>query len=373
MKNLLNNGSSLLKVGKFKMIRNNAHLMLKKEIVNVPSTRYVGSKQKIVNWIWQKIQNLDFYSFLDLFGGTGTVGYVAKLHGKKVIYNDYLKFNFLIGKAIIENNKEKLTEDDINFILNKHEFNYPDFIEKTFKEIYFTDRENKWLDMVITNVSKLENEYKKALAYYCLFQSCIRKRPYNLFHRKNLYARFAKVKRSFGNKSTWDAPFEEHFKEFVKEINNLIYDNRKDNVSLNHDALEFPSNIEADLVYVDTPYFSAHSNVGVDYRDFYHFLEGLYNYENWKDDIDAKSKHLRLKKEKTVWEDKKEIHNAFDELFKRFKDKIIVVSYRSHGVPNEEEMKQLLGKYKKNVEVYRKNYKYVLSRNDGNELLFVAF
>ena len=61
--------------------------MLKREIVNLPSTRYVGSKQKIVRWIWDNIQDLKFNSFLDLFGGTGVVGYVAKLEGKKVIYN----------------------------------------------------------------------------------------------------------------------------------------------------------------------------------------------------------------------------------------------------------------------------------------------
>lgn len=346
--------------------------MLKREIIHLPTTRYVGSKQKIINWIWEKIQDLDFNSFLDLFGGTGVVGYTAKIHGKEVIYNDYLKFNYQIGKALIENNKEKLTEEDLDFILSKHNFEYPNFIEKTFKEVYFTDEENKWLDMITANISKIENEYKKALGYYCLFQSCIRKRPYNLFHRKNLYVRFANVKKSFGNKSTWDTPFEEHFREFAKEINSLVYDNHKKNIALNHNALEFPKNIKADLIYIDTPYFSAHSNIGVDYRDFYHFLEGLCNYENWKEKIDINSKHLRFKKEKTIWEDKHKIYSAFDLLFRQFKDKIIVVSYRSQGIPNEKVMEDLLRKYKENVVVYRKNYKYALSHNDGEELLFVA-
>ncbi len=174
------------------MIRSNYYPMLKREI---PSTRYVGSKQKIVDWIWENLRDLKFESLLDLFGGSGVVGYVAKINGKEVIYNDYLKFNHQIGKAIIENNNEILTEDDLKFILSEHNFDYPSFIQDTFSEVYFTDEENKWLDIVITNISKLNNEYKKALAYYCLFQSCIRKRPYNLFHRKNLYVRLAKVKR----------------------------------------------------------------------------------------------------------------------------------------------------------------------------------
>ena len=353
------------------MIRNHNYNMLQKEI-RLPSTRYVGSKQKIVSWIWDNIQDLEFDSFLDLFGGTGVVGYVAKLHNKQVLYNDYLCFNHWIGKAVIENNKEKLTEKDVKFILGDNGFEYPTFVEDTFKDVYFTDEENKWLDRVITNISQLENENKKAMAYYCLFQSCIRKRPYNLFHRKNLYVRFADVKRGFGNKATWDTPFEEHFKEFVNEINEIVYDNSLENKSLNYDALNFPEKIEADLVYIDTPYFSGHSNIGVDYKDFYHFLEGICKYDSWKDNIDKKSKHLRLIKEKTIWEDKNRITDAFDQLFNKFKDKKIVISYRSEGIPSEEKIIELLKKYKGNVKVHRINYKYALSNNDGKELLFVA-
>ena len=116
------------------MIRNNNHIMLKHEIVNLPTTRYVGSKQKIAPWIWHNIQDLKFDSFLDLFGGTGVVGYTAKIHGKKVIYNDLLKFNQIIGKAIIENNCEKLSKEDIDYILKKGNNIYPNFIEKNFKD-----------------------------------------------------------------------------------------------------------------------------------------------------------------------------------------------------------------------------------------------
>ena len=42
----------------------------------------------------------------------------------------------------------------------------------------------------------MKNEKKQALAYFALFQSCIIKRPYNLFHRKNLYVRTKEMKRS---------------------------------------------------------------------------------------------------------------------------------------------------------------------------------
>lgn len=36
-----------------------------------PSTRYQGSKQKYVNWIWECVKDIPFHTVLDAFGGTG--------------------------------------------------------------------------------------------------------------------------------------------------------------------------------------------------------------------------------------------------------------------------------------------------------------
>ena len=341
--------------------------------VNPPTTRYQGSKQKIVSWIWGNIQDLSCETFLDAFSGTGIVGYYAKVHGKEVTSNDILKINSIISKSIIENSEQKLTEKDLNFILDYHStVEYPSFIQDTFRDIYYTDEENKWLDMVITNIGLVEDEYKKVLALNALFQSCIAKRPYNLFHRKNLYVRLATVERSFGNKKTWDTPFPDHFKKFVEELNGCVFDNGKNNRSLNLDAFEIPHPGMYDLVYIDTPYFSSHSMLGVDYRDFYHFLEGVVNYANWNNMIDWKSKHLRLKRVPCVWTNKEKIFNAFDQLFQKFQKSTLVISYRDGGIPSKEEMVSLLKQYKSDVTVKTTEYKYALSNGNGAELLFIA-
>lgn len=158
-----------------------------------PSTRYQGSKYKLVDWIEMNTSNLQFDTVLDAFGGTGCVGYMFKKNGKRVFYNDILKFNSYIATALIKNSTETLEQKDINFILTKHSsIKYPTFIQDTFNDIYFTQEENKWLDITITNIFNIQNEYKQALALYALFQACIIKRPYNLFHRKNLYIRMSK-------------------------------------------------------------------------------------------------------------------------------------------------------------------------------------
>jgi len=338
-----------------------------------PSTRYQGSKLKLVEWIWQKCKHLNFSSVLDAFGGTACVSYLFKTRGKQVFYNDYLKSNYYIGLALIENSKETLTQEDVEKILKRHpKMRYPTFIQDTFKGIYFTDEENEWLDMVVTNIDTLiTNIYKKAIAYFALFQSCIIKRPYNLFHRKNLYIRTAKVKRSFGNKITWDTPFPVHFVRFVEQANESIFENRQKNKAFCSDVFDISG--KYDLVYIDTPYISS-KGVGVDYLGFYHFLEGLVEYDKWEVLVDWGSKHRRIKHGKSIWNDKNKIYQAFDDLFKKFADSILVVSYRSDGIPSDTDLMGLLKKYKDNViELNRKNYKYVLSNNgESQELLFVA-
>jgi len=336
----------------------------------LPSTRYQGSKYKILQWIDFYTKDLKFKSVLDAFGGTGCVGYMFKKNGKEIFYNDSLMFNYYIGLALIENKNIVLDENDINFILKKHSnIKYPTFIFDTFHDIYFTDDENKWLDIVITNIRQIKNKYKQSLAYYALFQACIIKRPYNLFHRKNLYIRTAEVKRGFGNKKTWDTPFEEHFLKFVEEGNNAVFNNGCKNQVFHSDI--FDLNVKADLVYIDTPYISS-NGVGLNYFDFYHFLEGIVFYDKWPSMIDEKSKHKKIKNGKNEWCNKGEIHKAFEKLFEKFKDSILVISYRNDGTPKIDELVKMLKKYKKSIVVKELDYKYVLSNSHSKEVLIIA-
>lgn len=340
-----------------------------------PTTRYQGSKAKITDWIWHNIKHLSFNTVLDAFGGTGTVSHLFKRKGKKVTFNDYLRFNYTIAKALIENNSITLAKEELDFILGKHEeITYPTFIQDTFKDIFYLDEENIFLDQVITNIKHLNNEYKQAIAWFALFQACIIKRPYNLFHRANLYVRTSEVERNFGNKTTWDTSFKEHINKFVSEANKAVFDNGQVCRALNYDVFDMPdSELNYDLVYIDTPYITS-KGVGTDYLDFYHFLEGVLDFENWPGKILRNYKHLPLEgKGKNVWTKKKDIHQAFDKLFSKFENSILVVSYRDDGIPTREEIISLLRKYKNNVEeVKSKDYKYALSKTDSKEILFIA-
>lgn len=338
-----------------------------------PQTRYQGSKMKIIDWITSSLEELDYHSVLDLFGGTGSFSYAMKKKGKTVFYNDILKFNSIIGKALIENSNIKLTESDLSYILTKP-INYPKFIQKNFGGIFYYDEENDWLDYVSFNIRNMKCEIKQAIAYFALFQSCISKRPYNLFHRANLNVRSNNVKRSFGNKTTWDKSFESHFTKNVKEANESIFDNRNKCFSFCYPALEFPVNrYKPDLVYMDPPYINS-KGIGTDYLDFYSFLEGLVDYDNWGNRINQKYKHKTLVgKGENPWNKKREILFEFQKTIEKYSDSIIVISYRDDGIPSKEQIIELLKKYKDNVIDTEKDYQYVLSKSVSKEMLLIAY
>ena len=217
----------------------------------------------------------------------------------------------------------------------------------------------------------MDDCYKQSIAYFALFQSCIIKRPYNLFHRKNLYVRLQEVERSFGNKKTWDTPFEVHFRKFVEEANNSIFDNGEICRSINQNVFDVETNY--DFVYIDTPYLNE-KGIGVDYADFYHFLNGLVDYDNWDDRIDYKSKHFRLFRQPNVWNDSETIHQAFEKLFAQFRHSAMAISYRSNGIPTIDELVGILERLGKKVRIHQSNnMKYVLSTKESHEVLIVAY
>jgi len=339
-----------------------------------PTTRYQGSKRKLLSWIYENIKDIEFETAIDLFGGSGSVSYLLKKMDKSVTFNDYLKFNYFKGTAIIENSDTCLTPDDVKFLIRRRRNSDKKFVQETFSGFYYLDTENEWIDSVISNIYDLEDkyknnelEYKQALAYYSLFESCLIKRPFNLFHRKNLYLRTNDVPRQFGNKTTWEKPFDLCFTQFANESNSLVFSNGKTNKAINNDALCI-ENVNYDLVYIDPPYFfTDKSNVECDYRIMYHFLEGISNYDKWGELIDYESHNLRLRNNGNRWIEKSTVLQNFEELIGKFRNSKIVISYKSPGIPTEEEITSIVSKYKTNVRVARSDYIYALNKSNGKE------
>jgi len=339
----------------------------------VPSTRYQGSKRQVLPWLYENLKELEFETALDGFGGTASVSYMFKMMGKSVTFNDILSSNYQSGVALIENNSVTLDQPDIDFLLRENGFKYPSFIQETFRDIYYTDPENKWLDTISFNIEMLSRLYggnllrkKRALACHALFQACLCKRPFNLFHRRNLYLRTANIKRSFGNKTTWDTDFPSLYLRFADELSKKVFSNGKKNKAMCRDIMGIHEK-DFDLVYLDPPYTRPSASHPKDYYALYHFLEGIVAYENWASRIDWSTPNRRLLKRKNSWENHS-LEKNLECLFERFRNSIIVVSYGHPGNPSISRIKELLSRFKSHVTVAEKEYVYKLNHRNGEGL-----
>jgi adenine-specific DNA-methyltransferase len=336
-----------------------------------PTTRYRGSKRKILPWIWDKIKDLQFDSALDLFGGTTIVSLLFKRMGKQVTYNDYSYYNYLAGLVFIANNHTKLNDDDVKFVTTEKN-RTSNFISENFKNIYFRESENEWLDQAIANILALENsysgktlEYKQALSIWALGQACLIKRPFNLFHRKNLSIRTRRVEREFGNKKTWETPFDIAFKRFVHEANQAVFNNRQKNSSTKINALDY-QNQKFDLVYLDPPYFFENQRDS-NYSTLYHFLDGIAQYEKWGELIDYSSRIRCLKTNGMIWphKSKEKLKEIYSGLISNFSTSTIVISHKAGSLVSTNTLKKILVENGKSCSIHKKEYSYALNRQNG--------
>lgn len=147
---------------------------------------------------------------------------------------------------------------------------------------------------------------------------------------------------------------EEQFVRAISELNATVFSNGHRNRAMCSDVFGLSPAL-ADIVYIDTPYVSPHSDC--DYTRRYHFLEGLCRY--WEGvEIQEKTTTKKIKSYPTAFSSPKTVYESFLRLFRHLSDCKLVVSYGSNGIPNKEEMIVLLRKVKKHVRVVETPHKY---------------
>ena len=345
-----------------------APLPLPSQVSAYPPTRFMGSKSKLLPEIWSVASQFQAETVIDLFSGSGIVGYMFKAQGKTVISNDYMFMSSTFTKAMVENNNVVLPLVEAKDLLITHKES-DHFVANTFKDLYYTDDENDLIDTLRTNIAQIHDQYKHAIAMTALIRACTKKRPRGIFT-------YTGSRYNDGRKDL-QKPLAQQFLEAVEAINKAVFDNGKSNKSRNGDAMELRID-HADLVYIDPPYYSPLSDN--EYVRRYHFVEGLAR--NWKGvEIQEHTQTKKFKSYPTPFSTRKGAADAFDRLFRKFAGSILIVSYSSNSLPTQDEMVAIMAKYKKRVEVVPVDYKYSFGnqneakthRNSVQEYLFVGY
>ena len=333
-----------------------------------PSTRYMGSKSSLLPYINDILKNEPLGTVLDAFSGSGVVSYHLKKMGFEVHSNDFLTYSSSVSTALVENNEVTLNSTDINFLLSANR-NATKFIRTTFKDLYFSDDDNKFLDNVIANIEEINCNIKRSLARSALSRACLKRRPRGIF----TYVGF---KYDDGRKDL-SFSLKEHFTFAIHDFNKAVFNNGRTNKSYNYSALDL--DIETpDIVYLDPPYFSRHSDN--DYVRRYHFIEGLCR--NWKGlEIQENTKTKKFLKYPSPFNTKIGTYEALEQMFNKYKNSKFLMSYSSNCLPNKDEIINMLESVGKKVSLVEIDYKYSFgnqghkigdNNNDVHEYLFFA-
>ncbi len=319
-----------------------------------PELRYMGSKKRLLPWIYQILDSLDFETALDPFSGTGCVPYLIKSMGRRIVAADFLNFASIIARATVENSERHLDGKAIRRLIDPAPSTHR-FIEKTFSRIFYTKEDLRFLDRVSGNIRQLENPHEQALAFAAIFRSCLKRQPRGVFTISGDLSRYDDGRRDLR------LSLEEHFLEQIEVFNAAVFDNGRRNQALRSDVFDLPKR-KVDLVYLDPPYVPRSDDNC--YIKRYHFLEGLSCY--WQGTpVDRNTKVRKIAKRFTPFSYRRAAPEAFERMFARFAKSTIVLSYSSNGYPDLSQLVTLLRRHKKSVRVFEKAHRYHFGTHEG--------
>ena len=310
-----------------------------KETLKIGNRRYLGSKQKMLDFILKTVsENIgSIDSVADIFGGTGVVADLFRKQNKKVIVNDILYSNFVSFQTWFSNENVDIHKvshiiDELNNLSPKK-----GYVSKNFGGTYFSEENAGKIDSIRDEIEK----YKLG-----------NQREYFMLLTSLLYA-MDKVANTVGHYDAYRKKIDS-----CKEIYLRVpeYNENKQNEIYNKDANKLVKEIYADLVYIDTPYNSR------GYENAYHVLENIAEWK--KPDVEGVAKKAVNRSEKGSDYTKSKAPQAFEDLILNINAKYILVSYnnmnkkgnsRSNAKISNEEIIEILSKRGK-VQVFETDF-----------------
>ena len=332
------------------------------QFFNLNNRRFLGAKTKLLDFIDETI-NKEFKHerkyFLDLFAGTGVVGYrfsnsFTNIYTNDLLVHNYTALNAFFGSEKIDKNLLEKEIQKCNQIKGKE-----NYYSKHFGGNFFSNVNAKKIGSIRSHIDSLNVSNRTR---DCLLTSLV-------------YAA-DKVANTVG-----------HYDAFRRgsEINNPIelkiphVKNWKNkNYVFNSDSNELVkriSNKRMSITYIDPPYNSRQ------YSDAYHLLENLV--ENKEPEVFGEAKKMDRTHIKSKYSNAKATEE-FKDLIENLNTEMIVFSYnntgknrdnRSNALISDESVHEIL-KSKGKVKVFEKEFKEFTvgkrTKRDHTERLFVC-
>jgi len=253
---------------------------------------YFGGKRRLIKDIFKHIKKKDGV-FIDAFLGGGSVSLWAKAKGYKVIANDNAERSYVVGKALVENSRVKIADEDLArlFVETEHD----GFIAKNYVPKVFLPQTAEFLDNAFAVVKHgyIAGSAKQYLMFLLLTKFIQRTRPFSKFtHTKYNYALINEdYETAFKTKTHFASAHRtlEHPLVSLLNLKNIInrgiFENHQQNEICRMDVFDFLQKVKGDVVYFDPPYSESSS-----YEEEYYVLDCIFAEKKILKDISVFSK-----------------------------------------------------------------------------------
>lgn len=278
---------------------------------DISNRRYLGSKLKLIGFIHEVVNEncKDVKSILDVFGGTGIVGYSFNKQCS-IMVNDILKTNLVAYDTFFSNKKISIKKiQKIILEFNETEVESDNYYSINFADTYLSKNNMQKIGFIRDKIDDMYLNKK------------INKREKSILICSLLYS-IDKIANTVGHYDAYRKNGDLD-QQLIMQVPNLGLDEfNKNNHIYNENSNYLVKNIYADLVYIDPPYNSRQ------YCDAYHFLENVAL--NQKPDVYGTAKKMSRDKLKSKYCTSK-APNEFADLIENINSKYILVSYNNTG------------------------------------------
>ncbi len=228
---------------------------------------YFGSKRRLCPKIFKEITRVhpqETWSRLrlvDAFLGGGSVSLYAKAHGWGVLCGDLAQRSVIIGKALIENDGMRITDEDILRLFvpadeNRH------LIETSYVPDCFTEETAHFLDNAFATVDVVSDEMKRYLLRLLLIKFIYWLRPHSkfsspgAFNRPFAEGRYDDIKVTYKHAISANASHPlPALRHLARDINRAVARGAQPCQAMQGQALEtIRAGEGADVLYLDPPY-----------------------------------------------------------------------------------------------------------------------
>jgi len=294
--------------------------------------RFIGSKKTVLPAIHDVLHKrglqVDGLVFVDAFAGTGAVGSDMRSLGATVIGNDLLFFSYLRQIALLSLSSPPAFEgvEEFDGIGSARKFllgipGQQGIISKTFgadgedRLNYFSDRVARWADGVL---SFLRRQFRTGRLSWTEYAVLISEIIETLDHAANTTGVYAACLKT-----------PPRVKE-IAEIKPVLEISGPAGFAANTDAINLVAGVDADIVYVDSPYNTRQ------YSSYYHIPEiiarlPLCEPEAFRESLVNTTKMLPYRL-KSKFSTKRGVEEAFLNLFRACTAPAILVSYSEDGI-----------------------------------------